>query len=95
MVLLALVYSRIYKNKRLYVLWVDLEKCFMTFPREAGLAAVERCGAPPAVTSALRSLYAQAQGRYDSAHGMSSAFDILRGFLQGAVESPDFVLSTS
>ena len=77
---------------KIYILWVDLVKCFMSFSRECSQEVQEHLGVPQAVRDVLRAMYAEVKGRYDSAYGMTPLFNILRGLIQGALESPDLSL---
>ena len=78
----------------LYVLWVDLIKCFMSFSRRAGRVALMHLGVPTFVVDALQALCEDAKGqcvsgRFETAFGSSDEFALLRGFLQGAHASPE------
>ena len=78
----------------LYVLYVDLIKCFMSFSRAAGRKALLHLGVPRTVVEALQALCEDAAGRmvtgrYETAFGASPEFKLLRGFLQGAHASPE------
>ena len=78
----------------MYVLYVDLTKCFMSFSRTAADLAMRHAGIPEAALRALRGLvdnwkHGVAQGRYETAFGATDPFPILRGFLQGAQGSPE------
>ena len=78
----------------IFVLYVDLIKCFMSFDRDAGELAATWAGLPPAVSSALRGLtdslkHGVVSGRYETAFGSTDEFDILRGFLQGSLSAPE------
>ena len=78
----------------IYVLYVDLIKCFMSFSRAAGAAVMRHKGMPEEALRALRGLvdnwkHGVAQGRYESAFGATATFGLLRGFLQGAQASPE------
>ena len=82
------------RRKPLYVLYVDLTKCFMSFSRTAADMAMRHIGVPEAALRALRGLvenwkHGMAQGRYETAFGATDPFPILRGFLQGAQGSPE------
>ena len=82
------------RRKSLYVLYVDLTKCFMSFSRTAGAQAMRHYGVPEQALRALRGLvenvkHGVAQGRYETAFGATDPFPILRGFLQGAQGSPE------
>jgi hypothetical protein len=84
----------LYRRKSLYVLYVDLTKCFMSFSRSAGAQAMRHYGVPEQAIRALRGLvenwkHGVAQGRYETAFGATDPFPILRGFLQGAQGSPE------
>ena len=63
---------------RLYVLFVDLSKCFMSFSRECGMDAAEWYGLPEEVRRALSGLYDSSsdgcvRGRYETAFGACEA----------------------
>ena len=78
----------------LYVLYVDLSKCFMSFSREGGFQYLDWLGLPPAARVALAGLcdcdkHGCVRGRYETAYGSTEAFDIVRGFIQGALASPE------
>ena len=78
----------------LYVLYVDLIKCFMSFSRQAGEMTAAWAGMPQPAIDALRGLcdslkHGVVTGRYETAFGSTEAFEILRGFLQGALGSPE------
>ena len=65
----------------------------MLMRRGARMAATW-AGMPPAVVTALRGLcdslkHGVVTGRYETAFGSTDAFDIVRGFLQGALGSPE------
>ena len=82
------------RRKPLYVLYVDLTKCFMSFSRTAADLAMRHVGVPEEALRALRGLvenwkHGVAQGRYETAFGATDPFPILRGFLQGAQGSPE------
>jgi ribonuclease HI len=82
------------RRKPMYVLYVDLTKCFMSFSRTAADLAMRHAGIPEAALRALRGLvdnwkHGVAQGRYETAFGATDPFPILRGFLQGAQGSPE------
>jgi hypothetical protein len=84
----------LYRRKALYVLYVDLTKCFMSFSRSAGAQAMRHYGVPEQALQALRGLvenwkHGVARGRYETAFGATDPFPILRGFLQGAQGSPE------
>ena len=76
----------------IYVLWIDLKKCFMSFSRDSSQVVQERLGVPQELRQALKALYSEVRGCYDSAYGMTPSFAILRGLIQGALESPDLSL---
>ena len=78
----------------LYVMFVDLTKCFMSFDRAAGEMAATWAGMPLPVRNAVRGLcdsikHGVANGKYETAFGSTDSFNIMRGFLQGALGSPE------
>ena len=77
---------------QIHLLWVDLSKCFMTFSRAVSQHTQRRRGVPWQVRKAVWALYQRPRGRFDSAFGCTPDFAILRGYLQGALESPDLCI---
>ena len=77
---------------QVYMLWVDLSKCFMTFSRAVGQHTQARRGVPSQVRKAVWNLYSRPRGSFDSAFGCCSDFGILRGYLQGTLEAPDMCI---
>ena len=73
----------------IYVMYVDLAKFFPSLHRPIVFAAELLKGLPIEVTRLTASLFAEAVGVYDSAHGLSASFDIDMGALMGCVLSPD------
>jgi hypothetical protein len=90
----ATIADAIATRKNLFVMYVDLIKCFMSFSRIAGRRAAKHGGLPDQVIQAMRGLvdcavHGKATGRYTTAFGTTDPFVILRGFLQGALASPE------
>ena len=77
---------------QVYMLWVDLSKCFMTFSRAVGQHTQARRGVPTQVRKAVWNLYSRPRGSFDSAYGCCPDFGILRGYLQGTLEAPDLCI---
>ena len=77
---------------QVYMLWVDLSKCFMTFSRAVGQHTQARRGVPTQVRKAVWNLYNRPRGSFDSAFGCCADFGILRGYLQGTLEAPDLCI---
>ena len=77
---------------QVYMLWVDLSKCFMTFSRAVGQHTQARRGVPVQVRKAVWNLYNRPRGSFDSAFGCCADFSILRGYLQGTLEAPDLCI---
>ena len=81
-------------KRDMYVLYVDLSKCFMSFSREGGFQYLDWLGLPPEARIALAGLcqcdkHGCIRGRYETAYGSTEAFEIARGFIQGALASPE------
>ena len=90
----ATIADAIATKRNLYVLYVDLIKCFMSFSRSAGRRVAAHAGLPQTVTRAMKGLvdcavHGTATGQYLTAFGTTDPFVILRGFLQGALASPE------
>ena len=70
----------------IFVMYVDLSKCFMSFDRRCGLWAQAWYGLPASACDALRGLYHKVTGRFETAFGSTDIFAILRGFIQAPPE---------
>ena len=71
-----------------YRLYADFGVFFMSCVREVQ-ARVERwCGVRAEVTEAVRALHDSSKGRYETAYGLTEAFDLQRGNTQGCSQSP-------
>ena len=71
----------------IYVMYVDLSKCFMSFSREGGFQYLDWMGLPLEAKKALMGLcdsekHGRVSGRYETAYGSTEAFEIVRGFIQ-------------
>ena len=84
----ALIEQRRRLRLPLRLLYVDLSKCFMTFSRSHGVSAATYYGLPPEARRAWCALYAKVSGRFETVYGSTNEFEVVRGLLQGAVESP-------
>ena len=79
------------QRQNTYVLYVDLSKCFMSFDRVIGLHIMRMIGLPDEAAGAWWGMYSEGiQGCFETAFGSSKWFKISRGFIQGAIESPEF-----
>ena len=72
----------------LRLMFVDLSKCFMTFSRSHGMSAATYYGLPSEARRAWCALYSRITGRFETVYGSTEEFQVLRGLLQGAVDSP-------
>ena len=73
----------------LFVLYIDIEKCFPNARIAAVHVVEEWYGLPADVRQLSRDILEQLVGRYDTEHGLSDEFNILEGVLMGCTESPD------
>lgn len=76
------------KKKKLYHVFVDLEKAFDRVPRGAIRWALRRQGVPEQLVVLVMALYEGARSRVKSMAGLSEEFDIGVGVHQGSALSP-------
>ena len=76
------------KKRKLYHVFVDLEKAFDRVPRRAIEWALRRQNVPERLVAAVMSLYAESRSRVKTIVGTSEDFDIRVGVHQGSVLSP-------
>ena len=76
------------KKKKLYHIFVDLEKAFDRVPRKAILWALRRQGVPERLAAAVMALYVGTKSKVKTAAGTSQDFDIGVGVHQGSALSP-------
>ena len=76
------------KKKKLYHIFVDLEKAFDRVPREIIEWALRRKEIPERMVRAIMALYAGTTSRVKTTAGTSGEFDIGVGVHQGSVLSP-------
>lgn len=76
------------KKKKLYHVFVDLEKAFDRVPRGAIRWALRRQGVPEKLIVLVMALYERTKSRVNCAAGLSEEFDIRVGVHQGSPLSP-------
>ena len=76
------------KKKKLYHVFVDLEKAFDRVPRKAIEWALRKQKVPERLVAAVMSLYAESRSKVKTVVGTSGAFDIRVGVHQGLALSP-------
>ena len=64
-------------------LYLDLGVFFMSCVREVQWEAEAWCGVRPEVTEVVQALQRSARGRYETAYGLTEAFDVKNGNTQG------------
>ena len=76
------------KKKKLYHVFVDLEKAFDQVPRRVIEWALRRQEVPERLVAAVMSLYVESRSKVKTVAGTSEAFDIRVGVHQGSALSP-------
>ena len=76
------------KNKKLYHIFIDLEKAFDSIPREVIEWALRRKFLPARLVQAIMALYKETRSKIKTVAGTSEEFDISVGVHQGSVLSP-------
>ena len=76
------------KKKKLYHIFVDLEKAFDRVPREVIAWALRRKGIPEGMVEAIMALYVDTTSRVRTGGGTSEDFEIGVGVHQGSILSP-------
>jgi hypothetical protein len=87
-VLLALIYSRISLNKRLFVVWIDLRTAFPSLNRSMLLLLMFECGLGPGLCKILLSIYDMTVSIPCVGRLIGDRFKESLGTREGAVESP-------
>ena len=73
----------------IFVMYIDLSKCFMSFNRSHGMIAADWYGLPTEARKALTELERTISGRYESVYGTTQEFEVIRGFIQGSLHAPE------
>ena len=68
--------------------FLDLGVFFMSCIRQVQWEAERWCGVRPEVSATVKALYEGANGRYETAHGLTDSFPLARGCTQGCSQSP-------
>ena len=76
------------RKKKLYHIFVDLEKAFDRVPREVIAWALRRKGITEGMVEAIMALYVETKSRVRTVAGTSEEFSIEVGVHQGSVLSP-------
>ena len=76
------------KNKKLYHVFVDLEKAFDRVPRDVIRWALRKQGVPERLINLVMALYKEAKSRVKTVAGTSEEFEIRVGVHQGSALSP-------
>ena len=76
------------KRKKLYHIFVDLEKAFDRIPRYAIIWALRRQGVPERLVQQVMALYDGSKSQVKAAGAVSEEFDIQVGVHQGSALSP-------
>jgi len=71
-----------------YRLYVDLGVFFMSCVRQVQERVERWCGVRPEVTDVVMALHGSSRGRYETAYGVTSIFELLEGNPQGCTQSP-------
>jgi len=76
------------KKRKLYHVFVDLEKAFDKVPKKVIEWALRRKGIPKIMVKAVMALYVNSRTRVKAMAGISEEFNILVGVHQASVLSP-------
>ena len=72
----------------IFILFLDLKQFFPAIKRQARTVAEYFIGLPCEVIELAKAVFCNMKASFDTAHGLSDAFDILGGDLMGCVLSP-------
>ena len=87
-VLLALIYSRTFHRKRLFVLWVDLRTAFPSLNRPLLIQRLFQCGFTYGFCRLVMSMFELTRSAVVRGANMSDSFLEQRGTREGSVEGP-------
>lgn len=90
MTLLALVYSRIYHRRRLFVVWIDLRTAFPSLNRAILIRRIFECGFTIGFCRLILAIYDTTVSVLHNGRLVSQGFRETRGTCEGAVEPPHF-----
>ena len=65
--------------------WIDYSQLFMSIVKSCQWETERFCGVHPGVTEIVRMLHEEVTGRYETAHGLTERYDVLKGSGQGCV----------
>ena len=65
--------------------WIDYSQLFMSIVKSCQWETERFCGVHPGVTEIVRRLHDEVTGRYETAHGLTERYDVLKGSGQGCV----------
>ena len=86
--ILALIYSRIYARKRLFVLWVDLRTAFPSLNRHILVRKMFLCGVSLALCRTMLAILDATSSLVCIGSKVGALFSDILGVREGAVESP-------
>jgi len=87
-ILHSLVQNFLFENKRLYVIFVDMMKCFDTIYRNALWLKMYKCGIQGKILRIVRDMYQKVKSCVKSLSSYSDYFSYAVGLRQGEVMSP-------
>ena len=92
-ILMSLVQKYLNDNKRLYVVYVDMMKCFDSIYRNALWFKLFKCGIQGKLLRIVRDMYDKVKSCVKACGSYSEYFTYADGLRQGEVMSPIFFLS--
>jgi hypothetical protein len=87
-ILMSLVQKYLNDNKRLYVVYVDMMKCFDSIYRNALWLKLYKCGIQGKILKIIRDMYQKVKSCVKSCSTYSDFFEYAVGLRQGEVMSP-------
>jgi hypothetical protein len=87
-ILHSIINHYLYENKRLYVIFVDMMKCFDTIYRNALWLKLHKCGIQGKILRIVRDMYGKVKSCVKSLSTFSDYFSYAIGLRQGEVLSP-------
>ena len=65
--------------------WIDYSQLFMSIVKSCQWETERFCGVHPGVTEIVRMLHSEVTGRYETAHGLTERYNVLKGSGQGCI----------